>query len=46
LGKAAAMAEEAYGEARKRRKGAGATQVAGLMGNKQGATTQKTTLLG
>lgn len=46
LAKAGAMAEEAYAQAKGRRKGAGSTKVAGLVDNKQQATTQKPTLLG
>lgn len=46
MAKAGAMAEEAFKKARGRRKGAGATQVAGLIDNSKEATTQKPTLLG
>lgn len=43
--KASALAEEAMRQQRGRRKGAGATQVAGLIDSGK-ATTQKPTLLG
>lgn len=45
LGKAAVLAEEAATQAGKRKKGAGATMVAGLAADKK-PTTQKPTLLG
>lgn len=45
LGKASALAEEAATQAGKRKKGAGATMVAGLAANDK-PTTQKPTLLG
>jgi len=44
MAKATALAEEAMAGERKRRKGAGATQVAGLTATQ--ATTSKPTLLG
>lgn len=43
---AGALAEEAMAKAKGRRKGAGSTQVAGLVDNTKKATTQKPTLLG
>jgi len=46
MAQAAALSEEATMQERKRRKGAGATVVAGLTGNSNTATTQKSTLLG
>lgn len=46
MAKAGALAEEAFMKAKGRRKGAGSTQVAGLVDNGKKATTQKPTLLG
>lgn len=44
--RASVLAEEALRKTRGRRKGAGATQVAGVISNNRTATTQKPTLLG